>query len=337
MRKKHQINCVLFIGLGGAGQRHLRVLRKILPETKFIAYRKKKKTPLLKSNFEIDHENTIENKYNIKIFNNLKNAYLQKPELTVISTPTSNHYKDCLMAIKNKSSIIVEKPCCLSTKEIDNLSKLLKNNNLSFFTSYQRRYHPIVREIRSLLKKKKIGNIISVNFNTLSDVRKWHPYENYMNLYALNKKLGGGVLNTEIHEIDLANWLFGKPLNIFYKKKKISNLEIDVEDTINVLAFYKELEVSFSISFLSNQNKRTLIIQGDEGEIFCDFNKQYLRITNLKGYVKKIKKTIDNEKLFYIQNSDFIKNFNKLDNKNLENIKYNCFYLEKSKKLNYKI
>ncbi len=337
MKKRRKISSVLFIGLGGAGQRHLRVLRKILPNSKFLAYRKKNKTPLLKENFEVDYNNTIEDKYNIDIYNNLAQAYSLKPELTVISTPTSNHYKDCIMAIKNKSSIIVEKPCCLKINEIQNLKKLLKKNKLSFFTSYQRRYHPLVNNIINLINTKEIGNIISVNFQTLSDVRKWHPYEDYMDLYALNKKLGGGVLNTEIHEIDLANWIFGKPKKIFYRKKKISNLKIDVEDTINIFALYKNIEVSFSLSFLSNQNKRNLFIQGDKGEIQYDLNNQTLKIIKLNGTSKTIKKFIHNEKLFFIQNSNFIKNFNNLDYRNLENISYNCFFLDKSAKLNYKI
>ena len=32
----------------------------------------------------------------------------------------------------------------------------------------------------------------------------WHKGENYKKSYALNKNLGGGVINTCCHEIDLA-------------------------------------------------------------------------------------------------------------------------------------
>ena len=42
---------VLFVGLGGAGQRHLRIFRSLLPDIDFYAFRRNKKTPLLNSDF----------------------------------------------------------------------------------------------------------------------------------------------------------------------------------------------------------------------------------------------------------------------------------------------
>ena len=45
---------ILFIGLGGAGQRHLRVFYDLLPsKTEFYAFRSKKTTPLLNSDFSV--------------------------------------------------------------------------------------------------------------------------------------------------------------------------------------------------------------------------------------------------------------------------------------------
>ena len=46
---------ILFIGLGGAGQRHLRVFYDLLPSTtEFYAFRSKKTTPLLNSDFSVN-------------------------------------------------------------------------------------------------------------------------------------------------------------------------------------------------------------------------------------------------------------------------------------------
>ena len=45
---------ILFVGLGGAGQRHLRIFRSLLPNTDFYAFRRNKKTPLLNSDFTVD-------------------------------------------------------------------------------------------------------------------------------------------------------------------------------------------------------------------------------------------------------------------------------------------
>ena len=63
------INNILFLGLGGAGQRHLRIFSKFLPKANLYAWRAKKKTPTLNENFTvhcglaIGYENT-KNKIN---------------------------------------------------------------------------------------------------------------------------------------------------------------------------------------------------------------------------------------------------------------------------------
>ena len=58
---------VLFIGLGGAGQRHLRIFQDLLPiETKFLAFRSKSSTPLLKKDFTVNTKSKLKKKYNYK-------------------------------------------------------------------------------------------------------------------------------------------------------------------------------------------------------------------------------------------------------------------------------
>ena len=59
---------ILFIGLGGAGQRHLRLFKEALlgEDVEFIAYRSTRKTPLLNPDFSTNLEESIENFYKIK-------------------------------------------------------------------------------------------------------------------------------------------------------------------------------------------------------------------------------------------------------------------------------
>ena len=85
---------ILFIGLGGAGQRHLRLFKEVLlgEAVEFIAYRSIRKTPLLNPDFSINQEEeSIESFYGIKVYTDLDNALNTEPDLAVISTPTSTH------------------------------------------------------------------------------------------------------------------------------------------------------------------------------------------------------------------------------------------------------
>ena len=77
--------CILFLGLGGAGQRHLRILRERLPNARMIGVRKTGKTPVLNSDFTVKNGATLESEYDIEFFKDVNKAYEQKPELVVIA------------------------------------------------------------------------------------------------------------------------------------------------------------------------------------------------------------------------------------------------------------
>ena len=135
-------NKILFIGLGGAGQRHLRIIKKILPNAQLTAYRQLYKTPHLNSDFTVNKDSSISKEYDVKIYDKLDDAYMNKPNLVVISTPTSMHYEHIKKASEERASIIVEKPGSVNKLEALELSRILKKNDTKFLISFQRRFHP---------------------------------------------------------------------------------------------------------------------------------------------------------------------------------------------------
>ena len=54
-------------------------------------------------------------------------------------------------------------------------------------------------------------------------------------MYASRPDLGGGVILSQIHEMDLIYWLFGLPERVFALGGQLSRLEIEVEDTASTL------------------------------------------------------------------------------------------------------
>ncbi len=91
-----------------------------------------------------------------------------------------------------------------------------------------------------------IGSAMIASFTVFSDVKSWHKYENWEDLYAVKKGLGGGVLLTEIHEIDLIFWFFGLPKTIFCSGGNRGQDKLDVEDTAQLILEYDNLSVSVS-------------------------------------------------------------------------------------------
>jgi len=65
---------VLFFGLGGIGQRHLRNLRKIQPDIQIAAFRNKGRTFEIGNDLLPDYNSDIVSKYNISTFEKFEDA-----------------------------------------------------------------------------------------------------------------------------------------------------------------------------------------------------------------------------------------------------------------------
>ena len=92
MTESFNINSILIKGLGGAGQRHLRILRERFNNAEIVCLRTIGKTPHLNPDFSINNKLTIQEKYNIKIVNNSVDAYKIKPQLANLYTINLSYY-----------------------------------------------------------------------------------------------------------------------------------------------------------------------------------------------------------------------------------------------------
>ncbi len=259
---------VLFVGLGGAGQRHLRILRDLLPaDVQFISYRRTGKTPLLRKDFSVDNAGSLAENFSLKIVDTLEAAFNEKPDLTVISTPTACHKEPLMMAVAAGSAMIVEKPWSENLEGFHEFYRSVKEKKLPFLISFQRRYHPLIIKSHSLLKQGTIGTPIAASFTVFSDVRTWHNYEDWKSLYAVRPELGGGVLLTEIHEIDLACWFFGMPQKVLCSGGNRSNETLEVEDTVQLTLLYPFFSVQITLCFIHKNKSRSFFVSGTEGDI----------------------------------------------------------------------
>ena len=127
-----EIKRILFIGLGGAGQRHLRIFKKILPsETEFYAFRALAKTPLLNSDFTIDNNDTLERKYSLRSMPSLDEALDMKPDIAVISTPSSLHYETAMKAAQRNINLLIEKPFSHNLDGFDDFQNIILEKQFS--------------------------------------------------------------------------------------------------------------------------------------------------------------------------------------------------------------
>ena len=323
--------CILFLGLGGAGQRHLRILREKLPNVRMIGARRTGKTPVLNSDFTVKNGTSLESEYDIEFFKDVNEAYEQKPDLVVIATPTSDHAESIIKAAKNKANILVEKPGAMNIKQAHNVVSAVKDNKVGFFISYQRRFHPLIVRLRSVLDSHKIGELMSVRVAVSSYVPDWHPYEDFHDLYACRSDLGGGVLRTESHEIDMITLLFGHPKQIFSTGGCRGKFDLDIEDSVNLLFDYSSFSVQMSLCFMQKKQERNLKLFGQKGWIEFDLINQKLVVCSYDNEDLEVYEDImDNDELFKLQADYFLNKFTSSDEQYLNALERNTTIIEKS-------
>ena len=133
--------------------------------------------------------------------------------------------------------------------------KLQNKSGLNYRVGYQRKYHPIFNLIKRYINLKTFGEVKNISINVSSFIPDWHPYENYTNLYACQSSLGGGILTTECHEINMIIDLFGTPLGSNFSFSTRSKEIKTVSDSVKGKIKYMSFDVDIDISFLENLPK----------------------------------------------------------------------------------
>lgn len=329
------LNKILFVGLGGAGQRHLRIFKQLLgPDTQFTCYRSTRTTPLLNPNFTVNTQTSLEEHYALKSFDNLESALDDKPDLIVISTPSSLHYDAARRAAEKGIGVFIEKPFSHNLEGFDHFAQTIRSQNLPFFISYQRRFHSLIQKVQKAVAGEDIGRPFNATFNVASYVPEWHGYEDFRSLYAARKDLGGGVLLTEIHELDLCYWFFGLPKSVSCVGGNFSGIEIDVEDTAHITLTYPNLAVNVNLCFMQKHNRRDFHIAGSEGYLEWNQDGNRIRIDDYDTgeSIEEADGTFSNDDMFVAQTRYFIDNYDRIDsNETLEQARASLAIVEAAK------
>jgi len=289
---------ILIIGLGSIGQRHLRNLKLIKPKSHFYAIRKKRNVPLL-SNSNKALKGDIKKKYSLEYFNSLSEIYKKKIKIhcAFVCTPSSKHIPQVIDLLNYNIPCFIEKPLGSSSKRLNELERLFKKKNVITMMGYQLRFNPLIKYLENIIKKKSpIGKLIAAHIHHGENIKDFHPYENYKNSYAANKKLGGGVILTQIHEIDYFLHLFDeyKIKYSSFTSSKISDLDLDVEDIFSSNFILKKnrnkMLCSMNLNFFERPKKRKFYLIGKEGSLVACFNSQKIYIYKKENrIIKKFK------------------------------------------------
>jgi predicted dehydrogenase len=257
----------LVAGLGSIGRRHLRNL-VALGERDIVLLRSHRATlpDDELSGYPVETDLT-------------KALATQKPGAVIIANPTALHLDVAMSAAEAGCAILLEKPISHSMDGLDALETTVRKSGSKVLAGFQFRFHPGMLRAKQLISDGEIGRIISAHVHFGEYLPAWHPWEDYRKGYAARADLGGGVVLTQCHALDYLPWLVGSVDSVWGFTAKLSDLEVDVEDTAKIgIRFASGALGSLHLDYNQQPPSHHFEIIGTKGSLQWDLSDGAVRI-----------------------------------------------------------
>ncbi|MBI2184837.1 MAG: Gfo/Idh/MocA family oxidoreductase [Thaumarchaeota archaeon] len=245
------------IGTGGWGKNHLRVLYEL---------------EALAAICEIDKQKLAfyTKRYQAKGYSNVDQMVSEeKLDGVVICTPTSTHHQIASKAMEKGLAAFVEKPLTYSSSEGDKLVSLAKSKRVHLVVGYIERFNPAVSELAKVLEKGELGQTLLLEFHREN---RWPPHI----------KDVGIILDTSVHDIDTARWLFKEePKEVFARTGRVMGNHEDFATMI--LSFSGKKTAFIASNWVTPKRVRQLSAVCTNGTATVDFISQELRLDDASG------------------------------------------------------
>lgn len=247
---------IAVIGFGSIGKRHVQNLL-LIPHMQIVICTKQKIV------------NPSPNR--VRIVSSISECLKEEPDAGIIANVSSRHVPIAIKLAKVGIDLFIEKPLSNSLKQTKDLAVLIRKKKIITQMGCQFRFHKCIKEIRRLILSKKMGKVISVKVECGSFLPDWHPYEDYTKSYAARSDLGGGVVLTNIHEIDYLHWFFGEVLEVFSMTGKYSDLKISADDlSVAIIKFKNNVIAELHLDYFQKPEFRSCKIIGTKGTAYWD-------------------------------------------------------------------
>ncbi len=253
----------LLVGLGSIGKKHLSIIRSIYPSAEIVAVSSK-----AIEDFP-DASGIVKSLAEISDF---------KPDYAVVASPSTNHLSDALSILqKTNAHVLIEKPLSNHYDDVLIFERMIQDvyPTRSVVVGYNLRFSSALDFFKKIICADYVGKIQAIDVVCHSYLPDWRPNEDYSQTVTARSDLGGGVLLELSHELDYLTWVFGLPKWVTCCKGQFSKLNIDVDDSANLLIGYQsptmdQFYCQVSLNFFSPVKQRYCTVMGSEGVVRLD-------------------------------------------------------------------
>lgn len=287
---------VAVVGTGSAGRRHLANLAQ-LGVSDLIAVSEYRRVSHLTAGGR-----------DVRVLDSYDQA-LAEVDAVVIANPTTFHLDYTARAVAAGRHVLCEKPAATSSAGVADLAQQAAAAGVVVAIGCQFRFNPQLEELRARCRSGELGRLIDVDATQGECLEDYHPDEDYRTSYAARSELGGGVLLTQIHQLDALHWMFGPFEEVLAVGGRLGELEIDVEDSVTyLLRSIDGVAVRGHVDFLRRPRRMEMTVVGTQGSAHWDYYAGRLEMIDGSrlGRSSGWEQLLDRNQMFLALTADFL-------------------------------
>ncbi|WP_144549955.1 bi-domain-containing oxidoreductase [Peribacillus simplex] len=162
----------------------------------------------------------------------------------IITTRHNTHAHYVKKALESKKHVFVEKPLCLTLKELEDIKKI--NHNQLIMVGFNRRFSPHTEQIKSLLAgtPQPKAMVMTINAGAI-------PASHW----TQDLEIGGGrIIGEACHFIDLLRYLANSPIKLVHAISLADPSEAELEDKVTINLTFEDGSIG-TIHYFANGHK----------------------------------------------------------------------------------
>ena len=130
-----------------------------------------------------------------------------RPEVVIVTTADASHHEYLVAALEAGCDVVTEKPMTIDAARCRLILDTCRRTGRHCRVAFNYRYSPPRSQVKELLMKGEIGEVLSVDFHWLLNTH--HGADYFRRWHAQKRNSGGLFVHKSTHHFDLVNWWLG--------------------------------------------------------------------------------------------------------------------------------
>lgn len=188
-------------------------------------------------------------------------------DIISICMPNYLHAREAIQAFEAEKHLILEKPAAITYAELQALRAAAHKADTCSVVSFVLRWHPMIRNLKTLLEKRAIGDIYYV------EADYWHGIKSTFSSYNWIRRkefAGGAMITGGCHAADIARYLTGKEAEEVFAYRCKARQDFDYDTTLVASVKFRDGSIgklSASLDGLGFPYQFNIDLLGTEGAI----------------------------------------------------------------------